>query len=82
MPNTRNLETISLITKRWSIFNLNMLRFILLMQLKDINARRPVFFNGYGVPFLSYYMLVFLIDLHKQLLFSAGKDPAPYFSEI
>ena len=32
----------------------------------------PVFINGYGVPFLSYYMLVLLIDLHKQLLFAAG----------
>ena len=27
----------------------------------------PVFINGYGVSFLSYYMLVLLIDLHKQL---------------
>ena len=33
----------------------------------------PVFINGYGVPFLSYYMLVLLIDLHKQLLFTIGK---------
>ena len=35
----------------------------------------PVFINGYGVPFLSYYMLVLLIDPHKQLLFAAGKTP-------
>ena len=36
----------------------------------------PVFINGYGVPFLScYFMLVLLTDLHKQLLFAAGKDP-------
>ena len=36
----------------------------------------PVFINGYGVPSLScYYMLALLIDLHKQLLFAAGKDP-------
>ena len=40
----------------------------------------PVFINVYGVPFLS--MLVFLIDLHKQLLFAAGKDPARSFSDI
>ena len=29
-----------------------------------------------GVPFLSYDVLVLLIDLHKQLLFAAGVDPA------
>ena len=33
----------------------------------------PVFINGYSVPFLSYCMLVLLIDPHKQLLFAAGK---------
>ena len=38
--------------------------------------------NGYGVPFLSHYMLVLLIDLHKQLLFPAGVDPARSFSDI
>ena len=42
----------------------------------------PVFINGYGVPFLSYYMLVLLIDLHKQLLFAARKDPSQSFSDI
>ena len=42
----------------------------------------PVFINGHGVLFLSYYMLVILIDLHKQLLFAAGKDPAQSFSGI
>ena len=41
----------------------------------------PVFMNGYGVPFLSYYMLV-LLDLHKQLLFTAGKYPTLSFSDI
>jgi hypothetical protein len=41
----------------------------------------PVFINGYGVPFLIYYMLVLLIDLHKQLLFASGKDPAQSFSD-
>ena len=42
----------------------------------------PVYINGYGVPFLIYYMLVLLIDLHKQLLFATGKDPTLYFSDI
>ena len=42
----------------------------------------PVSMNGYGVPFLSYYILVLLIDLHKQLLFPAGKDPVRSFSDI
>ena len=42
----------------------------------------PVFINGYGVPFLCYYMLVLLIDLHKQLLLAAGKDPALSFLDI
>ena len=41
----------------------------------------PVFINGYGVPFWSYYMLV-LPHLHKQLLFAAGKDPALPFTNI
>ena len=36
----------------------------------------PVFFNGYGIPILSYYMLLLLIDLRKQLLFAPGTDPA------
>ena len=42
----------------------------------------PVFINGYGVPFLSYYILVLLIDLDKQLLLAAGKDPTLSFSDI
>ena len=42
----------------------------------------PVFINSYGVPFWSYYMLVLFIDLHKQLLFASGKDPAQSFSDI
>ena len=37
----------------------------------------PVFSNGYDVPFLSFYMLVLLIDLHKQLLFAARKVERP-----
>ena len=35
----------------------------------------PVFINAYSVPFLSYYMLILLIDPHKQFLFAAGKTP-------
>ena len=42
----------------------------------------PVIINGYSVHFLSYYKLVLLIDLHKQLLFATGKDPARTFSDI
>ena len=42
----------------------------------------PVFINVYGVPFLIYYMLVLLTDLHMQLLFASGKDPARSFSDI
>ena len=35
----------------------------------------PVFINGYSVPFSSYYMLVLLIDLHKQLCSPLEKNP-------
>ena len=63
-----------------------MLRLILLNHTKDrrffLSGGLPVFMNGSGVPFLSYYMLVLLIDLHKQLRFAAGKDPARSFSDI
>ena len=43
-----------------------------------------VFINGYGVAFLSFYMLVPTphIDLHRQLLFTSGKDPALSFMDI
>ena len=33
-------------------------------------------------PFLIYYMLVLLIDPHKQLVFASGKDPALSYSVI
>ena len=39
-----------------------------------------VFINSYGVTFWSYYMLILLIDPHKQLLFTTGKDRS--FSDI
>ena len=80
--------TISLITNPWSIFNSNVLCLILLMNSTHLRGSLflpgslLVSITGYGVPFVSYYMLVILIDLHKQLLFAAGKDPARSFSDI
>ena len=41
----------------------------------------PVFTNCHSVPFLSYYIRVLLIDLHK-LLFATGYDPVRSFSDI
>ena len=56
---------------------LNHLYYLRIKQIIDFFSPGglPVFINGYGVPFLSYYMLVLLIDPRKQLLFAAGKTP-------
>ena len=37
-----------------------------------------LFINDYSVPSLSYYILILLIDPHKQLLFAAGREPAQF----
>ena len=56
------------------------------MRSTDRPGSLPVFFFLMVTvfPFLSYYrpMLALLIDLHKQLPFAAGKDPARSFSDI